>query len=102
MVQTTLELTNSAIAASERGADWRAVQAAEAYVLHLAEAKVEFTTDKVLDHLEEIGYSMKETRFIGSVMQKACKKGLIRQTDEYRKSYRKECHMRPKAVWVGR
>lgn len=101
MVQTTLELTNKAIENSARGADVTAYNAATDYVNYLASLKIPFTTDAVLDHLEELGHDMTETRFIGSVMLTASRNKLVRPTGNYRKSDRKECHMRPKQVWVG-
>lgn len=61
-----------------------------------------FTTDDVWSILERAGHgSPPEPRAMGAVIRRAVTSGLIRETGNYIKSERPECHRRPIPQWVG-
>jgi len=93
------KLTDEAIqrADDHARATWK--EAALDGVRVLSFSKERFTTDDVWEYLESAGRTTHEPRAMGAIMRKAVKEGFIRNTGEFVKSRRPECHCRPVAVW---
>jgi hypothetical protein len=90
------EARDEALARAAFGAgDW--IGRARVAVERVAVTRFDFTSDEVWDLLGEDRPD--EPRALGSVMKAMARDGLIRQTGQYRKSGRVDCHARPVAVW---
>jgi hypothetical protein len=62
-----------------------------------------FTTDDVWDLMETYGIKgPREPRAMAVAIRRAQDEGIIRRTDDYTSSNRKESHARPKRVWSSR
>jgi hypothetical protein len=84
----------------ERGADHQWLGTARTAVAYVAEYRVEFTTDDVWDILAAWQIPpTRDNRALGAVMRWAAKEGICTSTDNYRRSRRPECHLRPVMVW---
>ena len=59
----------------------------------------EFTSDDVWARFASQGHTVREPRALGALMEIMRKKQVIRSTDRYRPSTRKECHGRKVQVW---
>jgi hypothetical protein len=94
-------VTTEAIERVKRNAEPKWLKAALDAITSLAlEQNICFTTDDVW-HLLEVGNvePPREPRAMGAVMRTAQGRGIIRATEEYRKSTRVECHGRPVMIW---
>jgi hypothetical protein len=79
-------------------AEW--LVAAMPYVVAIAEATDEFTTDRVEWVLAKAGVAPpNEPRAMGTLMRKASLAGIIDKTDRVRESVMPSNHRRPKAIW---
>jgi hypothetical protein len=84
----------------ERGAHPLWLEQARCAVVHVAECKQEFTTDDVWATLDEWAIELRnDGRALGAVMRWAVKQGICTSTDNYKRSRRPECHLRPVTVW---
>jgi hypothetical protein len=63
----------------------------------LAATRQNFTTDDVWQRLGHV--STHEPRALGALMKRAASRGVIRATDGWATSTRRECHGRPIRVW---
>ncbi len=90
--------TNQAIATAGSNANIDWMGEAIATVSLLIRIGEDFTTDSVLDLLDQKEVRTHETRALGAVMRKFAVTGDIRAVG-YRKSDRASCHNRPKAIW---
>lgn len=59
----------------------------------------EFTSDDIIEPLEERGIVTADNRAIAAILKGAQKAGLIEPTDNYRATKRLKSHRRPKLVW---
>jgi hypothetical protein len=72
-------------------------------IRYTAKHQAFFTTDDVWDLLETYHIEgPREPRAMAAAIRQAQDQGIIRRTDDYTSSERKESHARPKRVWASR
>lgn len=96
-------LTDEAVALVDAHAQPQWKQAAYEAVETLASRQVDLTTDDVWHFLRLHGLAdgTHEKRAMGAVMRRAQSAGIIKATDNFRRSERPECHRNPKQVWAS-
>jgi len=84
----------------ERGAHPLWLEQAKCAVVQVAKVNQEFTTDDVWETLGHWSIELRnDGRALGAVMRWAAKSGICTSTDNYKRSRRPECHLRPVMVW---
>lgn len=93
-------LADAGITQAEQNADADWLIAARKVVWVLIQQGQPFTTDDVWRRLALQDVQTHEPRALGSVMKAAARAGYIRNSGEYVKSTRPDCHSRPVPKWV--
>jgi len=71
-------------------------------IRYTAKHQAYFTTDDIWDLMETYGIKgPREPRAMAAAIRHAQDEGVIRRTDDYTASNRKESHARPKRVWAS-
>ncbi len=108
MIQYTLDAALAekaraqALEQVEANADDAWKRAAMSAVYDAARAKVELTTDDVLEILRTQPVATHEGRALGPVMLRAAQQGWIENTGRVKKSLAVSRHRAPKTIWASR
>jgi hypothetical protein len=98
-LNTSPETADEATERAGEHADQNWVMAALSIVHELYKVRTRFNSDDVWKSLKHFDASTKEPRALGAILSKAASTGWCKNTFQFTKSQRPECHRRPIPIW---